>query len=152
MKNRQRTSIYLLAIIFLIGFAFPASAQKKQKTPKQLDSVEVMSTSSGADPTGPTYDNPAHGKPLDTTGVVKHKTVTYTYFKKPAPAIKDSTVDSTTYNQPVNTMVTKDSLGQLTNATGTTTCTNSGGCCWGWAGLLGLLGLFGLRKQRKTNT
>jgi len=133
------------------AYILPATAQS---TPKK-DTVEIMSTSSGADATGPVAINKAHGKALDDNGVIVPKKVTYTSLKKDKPA-KDTTATipaDSSKQSAVTTVNVPDSIDSThQNTVVTTGAVESDHCCgnWGWLGLLGLLGLFGLKKQRKS--
>jgi hypothetical protein len=152
MKN-IKLFISILLFSACWAYALPAIAQS---TPKQKDTVEIMSTPSGADATGPVAINKAHGKPLDNNGVIVPKKVTYTYLKKDSPE-KDTvtTIPADSSKQSaVTTVVVPDSIDNTHQNTAVTTgVVENDHCCgyWGWLGLLGLLGLFGLKKQRKSD-
>jgi hypothetical protein len=95
--KRLSLPLYALVLSILMGLSIPTAAQNQISTTsiKSGDTTEVMSTPSGADPSGPVADNPAHGKPLDQNGVIQKRAVTYTYFKR-VTAKGDSTLDSMT--------------------------------------------------------
>ena len=154
MKN-IKLFISTLLLLTSWGYVLPATAQS---APKQKDTVEIMSTPSGADATGPVAVNKAHGKALDNNGVIVPKKVTYTYLKKEQEPVKDTSItihtDSTIQPRAVTTVAVPDSIDSThQNSAATTGVVESAHCCgcWGWLGLLGLLGLFGLKKQRKSD-
>src|ERR1700741_635504 len=130
MKNIKQ----LFAALVVTMFWASATAQTKPAN----DTVAIGASVTGADATGPTAINTAHGKPLDTTGVIIHKKVTYTYFKKPiTDQAKTASNDSgavDTSNQTTTANTSHQSATASVDKAETHHC-----CCWGWLGLLGLL-------------
>ena len=144
MKNLRQLFITLRLTVFL-GFIY--SVQVTAQTKPASDTVAIGASVTGADATGPTAINTAHGKSLDTTGVLIHKKVTYTYLKKPITDQAKAN-DSGTIDTPNQTTVADTSHQTITASINQS---ESDHCCgWCWLGLLGLFGLFGLRGKRTT--
>jgi hypothetical protein len=147
MKNLRQLFITLgLTLFFGSIYTVHATAQNKPAN----DTPAIGTSVTGADATGPTAINTAHGRSLDTTGVLIHKKVTYTYLKKPiTDQVKVKTVanDSGAIDTSNQQTTVTDTSHQATTAIAN--ASESDHCCgWGWLGLLGLFGLFGLRRKR----
>jgi hypothetical protein len=146
MKNLRQLFITLGLTAFLGSvYTLQVTAQTKSHT----DTVAIGASVTGADATGPTAINTAHGKPLDTTGVLIHKKVTYTYLKKP---ITDQAKDKVVSNDSGAVDTSHQTTVADTSHQSTVASANQSGndhcCCWDWLGLLGLFGLFGLKRKR----
>ena len=145
MKNLRQLFIILGLTVFL------GSQQVIAQTKPANDTPAIGASVTGADATGPTAINTAHGKSLDTTGVLIHKKVTYTYLKKPitdqakVATIANDSVAIDTSNQTTVADTSHQSVTAIANQSESEHC-----CGWGWLGLLGLFGLFGLRGKRTT--